>query len=81
MRIIGFLQLKGDEVGVKFEDGNVIVPESMKEATNVVIEGGLTQLFGHQEYGGMEFPNVINVPIRRDVMCSKHVAWNIFRFN
>ena len=51
----------GDEVGVKFEDGNVIVPESMKEATNVVIEGGLTQLFGHQEYGGMEFPNVINV--------------------
>ena len=67
----------GDEVGVKFEDGNVIVPESMKEATNVVIEGGLTQLFGHQEYGGMEFPNVINV-LSDEMSCAANMSLGIY---
>ena len=67
----------GDEVGVKFEDGNVIVPESMKEATKVVIEGGLTQLFGHQEYGGMEFPNVINV-LSDEMSCAANMSLGIY---
>ena len=27
---------EGDEVGVKFDNGNVIVPDSMKEATKII---------------------------------------------
>ena len=41
----------GDEIGAKFENGNVTVPPSMKKAANVLIESGLTTLFGHQKYG------------------------------
>ena len=67
----------GDEVGVKFDNGNVIVPDSMKEATKIVIEGGLTQLFGHQEYGGMEFPNVISV-LSDEMSCAANMSLGIY---
>ena len=67
----------GDEVGVKFDNGNVIVPDSMKEATKLVIEGGLTQLFGHQEYGGMEFPNVISV-LSDEMSCATNMSLGIY---
>jgi butyryl-CoA dehydrogenase len=67
----------GDEIGVIFDEGKVIVPESMKEATRVVIEGGLTQLFGHQEYGGMEFPNVINV-LSDEMSCATNMSLGIY---
>ena len=50
-----------DEIGAKFDNGNVILPTSMKKAADVVIESGLTTLFGHQKYGGMEFPTVFSV--------------------
>ena len=68
---------EGDELGVIFDDGKVIVPESMKEATKVVIEAGLTQLFGHQEYGGMEFPNVINV-LSDEMSCAANMSLGIY---
>ena len=68
---------EGDEVGVKFDNGNVIVPNSMKEATKIVIEGGLTQLFGHQEYGGMEFPNVISV-LSDEMSCAANMSLGIY---
>ena len=68
---------EGDEVGVIFDEGNVIVPESMKKATKVVIEAGLTQLFGHQEYGGMEFPNVINV-LSDEMSCASNMSLGIY---
>ena len=68
---------EGDEVGVKFENGNVFVPNSMKKATKVVIEGGLTQLFGHQEYGGMEFPNVISV-LSDEMSCAANMSLGIY---
>ena len=68
---------EGDEVGVKFDNGNVIVPDSMKEATKIIIEGGLTQLFGHQEYGGMEFPNVISV-LSDEMSCAANMSLGIY---
>ena len=68
---------EGDEVGVIFDDGNVIVPDSMKEATKIVIEAGLTQLFGHQEYGGMEFPNVISV-LSDEMSCASNMSLGIY---
>jgi len=67
----------GDEIGVIFDEGKVTVPESMKEATKVVIESGLTQLFGHQEYGGMEFPNVINV-LSDEMSCASNMSLGIY---
>tara|TARA_B100001250_G_scaffold105675_1_gene89141 strand:- start:221 stop:2029 length:1809 start_codon:yes stop_codon:yes gene_type:complete len=68
---------EGDEVGAIFDDGKVIVPEKMKEATKMVIDSGLTQLFGHQKYGGMEFPNVISV-LSDEMSCSTNMALGVY---
>ncbi len=67
----------GDEVGVIFKDGKVTVPESMKEATRMVIDSGLTQLFGHQKYGGMEFPNVLSV-YSDEISCATNMSLGIY---
>ena len=67
----------GDEIGATFKDGNVTVPESMKEATKMVIDSGLTQLFGHQKYGGMEFPNVISV-LSDEMSCATNMSLGIY---
>ena len=68
---------EGDEVGAIFDEGRVIVPEKMKEATKMVIESGLTQLFGHQKYGGMEFPNVISV-LSDEMSCSANMSLGVY---
>ena len=67
----------GDEVGVIFKDGKVTVPKSMKEATRMVIDSGLTQLFGHQKYGGMEFPNVLSV-YSDEISCATNMSLGIY---
>ena len=67
----------GDEIGVKFENGNVTVPPSMKKATDILIESGLTTLFGHQKYGGMEFPNVLSV-FADEMSCASNMSLGIY---
>ena len=67
----------GDEVGAIFKDGRVTVPESMKKATRMVIDSGLTQLFGHQKYGGMEFPNVLSV-YSDEISCATNMSLGIY---
>ena len=66
-----------DEIGAKFENGNVTLPSSMKRASEVVIEAGLTSLFGHQKYGGMEFPTPISV-FSDEVSCSTNMSLGIY---
>ena len=67
----------GDVIGVKFENGNVTVPPSMKKAANVLIESGLTTLFGHQKYGGMEFPNVLST-LADEISCATNMSLGIY---
>jgi len=67
----------GDEIGAKFDNGNVILPISMKKAAERVIESGLTSLFGHQEYGGMEFPTVFSV-ISDEISCATNMSLGIY---
>jgi len=67
----------GDVIGAKFENGNVTVPPSMKKAANVLIESGLTTLFGHQKYGGMEFPNVLST-LADEISCATNMSLGIY---
>ena len=67
----------GDELGAQFEDGNVTLPPSMKAASKIIIDSGLTSLFGHKEYGGMEFPHVFNV-FADEISCSSNMALGIY---
>lgn len=66
-----------DEIGAKFENGNVILPPSMKKASEAVIEAGLTSLFGDQKYGGMEFPTSISV-FSDEISCSTNISLGIY---
>jgi len=66
-----------DEIGAKFENGNVTVPPSMKKAADILIESGLTTLFGHQKYGGMEFPNVLSV-FADEMSCASNMSLGIY---
>ena len=66
-----------DEIGAKFENGNVILPPSMKKASEAVIEAGLTSLFGDQKYGGMEFPTSISV-FSDEISCSTNMSLGIY---
>ena len=67
----------GDEIGTIFENGNVTVPPSMKKAIDILIESGLTTLFGHQKYGGMEFPNVLSV-FTDEISCATNMSLGIY---
>ena len=67
----------GDEIGATFENGNVTVPPSMKKAANVLIESGLTTLFGHRKYGGMEFPNVLST-LADEISCATNMSLGIY---
>ena len=67
----------GDELGAQFKDGNVTLPPSMKAASKIIIDSGLTSLFGHKEYGGMEFPHVFNV-FADEISCSSNMALGIY---
>ncbi|HIM86926.1 MAG TPA: acyl-CoA dehydrogenase, partial [Candidatus Poseidoniales archaeon] len=67
----------GDVIGAKFENGNVTVPPSMKKAMDILIESGLTALFGHQKYGGMEFPNVLSV-FSDEISCATNMSLGIY---
>ena len=67
----------GDEIGAKFENGNVTVPPSMKKAMDILIESGLTGLFGHQKYGGMGFPNVLSV-FSDEISCATNMSLGIY---
>ena len=67
----------GDEIGTIFENGNVTVPPSMKKAIDILIESGLTTLFGHQKYGGMEFPNVLSV-WTDEISCATNMSLGIY---
>ena len=67
----------GDTIGAKFENGNVYLPPSMKRAAEAAINSGLTSLFGHQKYGGMEFPTPISV-FSDEVSCSSNMSLGIY---
>ena len=64
---------EGDTVGATFDAGKVTISPGMKDAAKVVIESGLSSLFGHKKYGGMEFPNVINT-YTDELCCSTNMS-------
>lgn len=49
----------GDEVGVKFENGKVIMPDEFKSVYNKYAEAGWIGISSNPEFGGQGFPQVI----------------------
>ena len=53
----------GDQIGVRFEGGKVIMPPSSHGAFQKVCEGGWVGCINNPEYGGMGLPDVVGTGI------------------
>ena len=53
----------GDQIGVRFEGGKVIMPPSSHGAYQKVCEGGWVGCINNPEYGGMGLPDVVGTGI------------------
>ncbi len=57
------VNLIGDTVGCKLENGEVITPPGFKEAFDQVTQGGWASLDIDPEFGGQGLPNVIGIAV------------------
>lgn len=64
------LNQKGDEIGCRHVDGDVITPEGFKEAYKTYCEGGWMSIGGHTTYGGQDLPKMIQVLIEEMMYAS-----------
>ena len=54
---------EGDQIGVRFEGGKVIMPASSHQAYQKLSEGGWIGCINNAEYGGMGLPDVVGTGI------------------
>ena len=62
------LNRSGDQEGVRFVDGKVIVPQGFSEAYRQFVAGGWNGLSGETGFGGQGLPHVVAMPV--------HEMWN-----
>lgn len=66
-----------DEIGVKWQAGNVTTPEHYKVNYQQLCEGGWTALSGDPEYGGMGMPKSL-ATLYEEMMCSADIAFSLY---
>ncbi len=66
----------GDEEGLKYDNGKVILPKGFKEAYQSYCEMGWGSLTFSQEYGGQGLPNVLNMPVT-EMICSSNLSFGL----
>lgn len=70
------LNQSGDEEGLKFKNGNVIMPKGFKEAYKKYIQAGWCSFTCDKDYGGQGLPEVINMPII-EMICSANLSFGM----
>jgi len=70
------LNQKGDAIGLKYENGNVIVPEGFKEAYKLYTENGWPSFTCDAAYGGQGLPEVLNMPLM-EMVCSANLSFGL----
>ena len=70
------LNQKGDQQGLKYDNGNVITPEGFKEAYKQYVEGGWASFTCVPEYGGQGLPDVLNMPVV-EMLCSANLSFGM----
>ena len=63
MEVLSPANRDGDQIGVRFEGGKVIMPPSSHGAYQKVCEGGWVGCINNPEYGGMGLPDVVGTGI------------------
>ena len=67
----------GDEVGCKFENGEVTTPPGFKEAYKSFVENGWSTLCGPEEYGGQEMPESVGL-VFMEMMIGANHSWSMY---
>lgn len=67
----------GDEVGCKFENGEVTTPPGFKEAYKNFVDNGWPLLSAPSEYGGQGMPESISLVMAEMLISSNH-SWSMY---
>ncbi|QDP03022.1 acyl-CoA dehydrogenase C-terminal domain-containing protein [Thalassotalea sp. PS06] len=68
---------QGDEVGVKFNEGNVTTPPGFKQAFDTYAEGGWIGLGGDINYGGMGMPKMLTA-LQEEIVCGADMSFSLY---
>jgi hypothetical protein len=66
-----------DDIGVKWQAGEVTTPDHYKTNYQQLCEGGWTALSGDPEYGGMGMPKSL-ATLYEEMMCSADIAFSLY---
>lgn len=70
------LNQSGDAQGLKFENGNVTLPDGFVDAYKQYVEGGWPSFACDPTYGGQGLPEFLNMPII-EMICSANLSFGI----
>jgi alkylation response protein AidB-like acyl-CoA dehydrogenase len=71
------LNRKGDEIGCKYDNGQVAVPPGFAEAYRHFVEGGWVGLANPVEYGGQGLPFTLSKVVG-EMVCTANVAFELY---
>ena len=75
--VTGPLNVVGDQVGCKIENGNVVTPEPFKEAWNKLYEAGWKAIGIDPEFGGAGSPRSVQIIIE-ELLSGSNPAFNMY---
>lgn len=75
--VISPLRESADAVGAQWKDGEVILPEGMKEAYHQYAEAGWVGLSTSTDFGGQGLPYVLAKAVE-EMLCSANVAFALY---
>ncbi|MDE3060889.1 MAG: acyl-CoA dehydrogenase C-terminal domain-containing protein [Pseudomonadota bacterium] len=70
------LNQKGDEEGLRYDNGKVHMPDGFKEAYQTYIQGGWPSFTCDPAYGGQGLPEVLNMPLM-EMVCSANLSFGL----
>src|SRR5262245_45972111 len=70
------LNQKGDEIGLKYDNGKVIMPDGFKQAYDTYVQGGWPSFTCDPAYGGQGLPDVLNMPLM-EMVCSANLSFGL----
>ncbi|MEQ9010971.1 MAG: acyl-CoA dehydrogenase family protein [Algiphilus sp.] len=75
--VVAPLRESADAVGAQWQDGEVILPEGMKEAYQQFYEAGWVGLASPGEYGGQGLPYVLSKVVE-EMLCGANVSFALY---
>lgn len=70
------LNQKGDQQGLKFDNGKVTLPDGFVDAYKQYVEGGWPAFACDPQYGGQGLPEFLNMPLI-EMICSANLSFGI----